>query len=182
MKKIILFCCVFFLVHEAVIVMDGLVDDKESQAQFGVIFGSKVNEDGSLSPRLKARLDKGYSLFQENVIEAFYVSGGLGKEGFQEGSVMAKYLEEQGVPNHLIQIDNQGTTTRRTALNFVRDNPGQSTALVVSQYFHVTRCKLAFKQVGISQVKGIACDHHEFRDAYSAFREFFGFYKYLLLY
>ena len=95
---------------------------------------------------------------------------------------MADYLVSKGVPMSLIKIDNKGVNTRSTAVNFAKNYPSESSAVIVTQYFHVTRCKLAFRQVGIENVKGVHCEHFELRDLYSAFREFVGFYKYLICY
>ncbi len=181
-KKIILLCLLFFLVHEIVIIADGLIDNKNPTARVAVILGSKVNTDGSLSDRLKARLDRGLQLYTDSMVTQLYVSGGLGKEGHYEGTVMKEYLQSKGVPGNSIKVDNNGVNTRSTALNFTKDYPSVSSAIVVTQYFHITRCKLAFRQVGVKNVKGVHCDHFEWRDPYSAFREFLGFYKYLFSY
>ena len=115
MKKIVLLFCVVFLVHEIVIISDGLIDDEVEKAKVAVIFGSKVNEDGSLSERLKARLDRGLVLLRDSLVTEIYVSGGLGKEGFYEGTVMSDYLVSKGVPKKFIKIDNEGMNTRSTA-------------------------------------------------------------------
>ncbi len=180
-RKIVIFLILVFLLHEVIIITDGLIDEN-SDAKVAVILGSKVNTDGSLSGRLKARLDKGLELYQDSVVSELYMSGGLGKEGFYEGTVMADYLISKGVPKNSIKIDNNGINTRNSALNFRRDYPAESKVIVVSQYFHITRTKLAFRQVGVKDVYGIHCEFFELRDPYSAFREFFGLYKYLVLY
>lgn len=180
-KRLFLFGFLFFAAHELVMITDGLQDEKGS-AEVAIILGSTVNEDGSLSPRLKARLDKGLQLYNDKRVSGIYVSGGLGKEGHYEGTAMAQYLVHEGAPSSTITIDNEGINTRSTALNFRRDFPEASQAIVVSQYFHISRCKLALRQVGIENVKGAHAEHFEWRDIYSSFREFFGFYKYLIYY
>tara|TARA_B110000211_G_C14050277_1_gene540894 strand:- start:605 stop:1165 length:561 start_codon:yes stop_codon:yes gene_type:complete len=181
-KRVTLILCAIFLLHEIIIISDGLIDDDISQVNVAVILGSKVNTDGSLSERLKARLDCGLKLYTDTLVKEIYVSGGLGKEGHYEGTVMAEYLISKGVPRTSVKVDNLGVNTRSTAVNFKKDYPSETVAIVVSQYFHITRCKLAFTQVGISNVMGVHCDHFELRDPYSSFREFFGYYKYLLKY
>lgn len=180
-KKAVWVLGIILLIHEVIIISDGLVDDIP-HAQVAVILGAQVNKDGQVSDRLKARLDRGLKLYKDSIIDEIYVSGGLGKEGYYEGTEMAKYLISNGVPHNRIKIDNQGINTRATVLNFSKDYPNQSSVIVVTQYFHIARCKLAFRQIGIKKVQGIHCDFFEFRDPYSAFREFFGYYKYLLFY
>lgn len=182
LKIVTLFLSLFFILHEIVIITDGLINDTPLEANVAVILGSKVNEDGSLSDRLKARLDKGLTLYADSLVKEIYVSGGLGKEGFYEGTVMADYLVSKGVPSNLIKVDNEGVNTRSTAVNFVRDYPLETSAITVTQYFHITRCKLAFRQAGVKNPKGVHAEIFELRDPYAAFREFFGYYKYLVCY
>lgn len=182
LKRVILFLFLIFFLHEIIIITDGLLDEDISQEKIAVVFGTKVNVDGSLSERLKSRLDKGYELFTDSLVKGIYVSGGLGKEGYYEGTIMADYLISKGVPRESIKIDNLGVNTRITVVNFKKDYPSETSVVIVSQYFHISRCKLAFRQVGVEDVIGVHCDHFEIRDAYSSFREFFGYYKYLIMY
>lgn len=181
LKKILIFLVLFVCVHEVIIISDGLIDNA-SKTRVAVIFGSKVNSDGTLSQRLKARLDAGLKLYKQGLVVELYVSGGLGKEGYYEGDVMADYLILNGVPKNVIQIDNKGTNTRHTALNFRKDYPSESSVILVTQYFHITRCKLAFIQLGIKDVTAVHAEIFEIRDVYSSLRELAGFYKYLIYY
>lgn len=168
----------WFLIHTFFIVADGSVDERE-KGDVGVILGSTVNADGTLSERIRKRLDKGVQLYRDSLI-GLVVSGGLGKEGFYEGTKKAEYLRAQGVPENKIIIDNAGITTAATARNFRRMNLKPGSVIVVSQYFHISRTKLAFRNEGYAHVKGVHADYFEARDLYSIIREFFGFYKYLL--
>ncbi|WP_040398659.1 YdcF family protein, partial [Cesiribacter andamanensis] len=68
------------------------------QADVAVIMGNTVHADGSLSPRLQARLDKGLALYRQKQVARLLVSGGLGKEGHWEATAMEAYLLQQGVP------------------------------------------------------------------------------------
>ncbi|MDB5013942.1 MAG: YdcF family protein [Daejeonella sp.] len=146
----------------------------------GVILGNKVNGDGSLSERLKKRLDKGIELYQDSAIKLVVVSGGLGKEGFYEGTKMSEYLVLNGVPKNKIIVDNLGITTEATAKNVRSMHLKGKSVTVITQYFHVTRTKLAFKNEGFTNVKGVHANYFEPLDFYSIVREFFGYYKYLL--
>lgn len=180
-KLIGVFILTFFLTHEIVILSDGLTDDN-ANFDVGVIFGNTVNRDGSLSPRLKARLDKGIELFNQQKVDRLFVSGGLGKEGHYEGTKMAEYLILNNIPDTTIIIDNSGNNTRATAENFKRTFPHVSSVVVVTQYHHVLRAKLAFRQIGINEVGSAHANYWEMRDFYSCFREFFAYYAYLIRY
>lgn len=81
----------WFITHSLYIVYDGLKETGQ-QADMTGVFGNKVNEDGTLSPRLKARLDKCIELYRKKQAKNILVSGGLGKEGYWEGTEMKKYL------------------------------------------------------------------------------------------
>lgn len=169
----------WFLVHLAIISIDGLTDEGKA-AEIAVVLGTTVNEDGSLSERLKARLDRSLILYEKGLVRQVFVSGGLGKEGHYEGDKMGEYLIEKGIPQEAILIDNQGNNTGLTAQNLLHEVPDVSSAVVVSQFFHISRCKLALRKAGVEDVSGAHAYYFEVRDFYSLFREFFGYYKYLL--
>jgi vancomycin permeability regulator SanA len=76
----LIFLC-WLLVHSIVIMSDGLKDEGH-HADYAVIFGNKVNTDGTLSERLEKRLECGLQLYQNKRVKGLIVSGGLGKEGF----------------------------------------------------------------------------------------------------
>lgn len=171
----------WFILHQIIIISDGLVDEKQI-SEVAVIFGNTVNKDGSLSPRLKARLDKGVQLYNSKKVSKLFVSGGLGKEGHLEGSKMAEYLISKDISENVIVIDNEGNNTRLTAVNFKKHFPEVKSVNLVTQYHHVSRAKLAFRQIGIETVNGSHAEYLEMRDVYSCFREFFAYYSYLIKY
>lgn len=169
----------FFLVSAIFIVADGL-NDEIHQADVAVVLGNTVNTDGNPSPRLQARLDKTLELYQKGFFANIIVSGGFGKEGFDEAIVMRQYLINKNIPAEAIHLDSAGNTTALTAKNsaeIMKLNNWRS-ALLISQYFHITRCKLAFAKYDISPVYSAHADFFEARDLYSLIREIIGFYSY----
>ena len=162
-------------------IVGGLTDEAE-KSDYAVVFGNTVNADGSLSARLQARVDKGLELYKTNKVSKLFVSGGLGKEGFKEGDKMAEYLMQHGVPAQNIIVDNQGDNTRKTIENFKAELGNDVSVVVVSQYFHLSRAKLAFRKNGYDHISGESPSFFELRDLYSSFREFFAYYKYWWLY
>lgn len=167
-------------VTQLVLIVDGLRDERIN-SEIAVILGSKVNEDGTLSPKLQARLDAGFQLYKDGIVSHVMVSGGLGKEGFYEGDKMAEYLILQGIPEDKITIDNYGDNTMKTAQNFARRFSKTTSVIVVSQFYHITRCKWAFRKVGFKKVSGVHCDYFEIWDVYGCIREFFEYYGYLMV-
>ncbi|PKP02974.1 MAG: YdcF family protein [Bacteroidetes bacterium HGW-Bacteroidetes-6] len=179
LKHIIRLLLLWFLIHETIIIVDGLRDEKVN-CEAAIIFGTTVNADGTLSTRLQARLDAGIELYNNKVVRKLFVSGGLGKEGFDEGTKMAEYLVSKGVSESDIIVDNNGNNTRETAENFVKQFPECESVIVVSQYFHISRAKLALRKVGVKNVYGVHAPIFEWRDLFSLGREFFAYYKYLI--
>ena len=108
------------------------------------------------------------------------VSGRNGKEGVDEATVMAEYLQNHAVPAENIIVDSEGKTTEKTVLNTVammKKNNFRS-VMVISQYFHISRAKLAFGKAGVAEIYSAHPNYFEMRDAYSIFREFFAYYSY----
>lgn len=174
---------VVFLITAISIVVDGL-QDQSRVSDVAVILGSKVNPDGTVSDRLAARLNKGVALYQEGKTKHIIVSGGTDQTGNNEAVVMKQYLVTKGIPENAILEDKQGINTWATARNSARlmHQHHFHSALIVSQYFHLTRSRLAFKRCNIAPVYTAPAEYSEWRDIYSTVREVVGFYYYLLAY
>ena len=154
------------------IVADGLGDDAR-RSDVGIVLGSKVELDGRPSARLAARLDKTVELYRAGLFPKVIVSGGLGKEGYDEATTMRDYLVARGVPAPAVIVDSDGVNTEATAKNsaaLMRER-GLKSAVVVTQYFHVTRTKLALRNNGVATVYSAHPRYVEWRDVYSTFRE-----------
>lgn len=170
-----------FILSAILIVVDGLRDDIHA-ADVAIVPGNTVEKDGRPSARLSARLDQTVALYRQGLFPDVIVSGGVGSEGFDEAEVMKRYLVENGVPEGSIHVDSGGATTHLTARNasrMMRENGWQS-ALVVSQYFHVPRMRLALKRSGVTPVFSAHAQYFERRDVYSIAREVVGYGAYLL--
>lgn len=181
LKRIFLLGVCWFLIHSVIVTVVGL-QNKPCTKQVAVVLGNKVNTDGSLSPRLKARLDKTLALYKQQQVQYIITSGGIGKEGQPEGTVMKQYLIAQGVPAQKIIADDFGNDTEASAANskYICDSLGMHNITIVSQYFHLLRSKMLFKKQGFAN-SCIASPHFfEWGDPYSLFREFVGYYVELI--
>lgn len=157
----------------AIILVDGLKDDTQA-SDVGIVLGSQVLPPGKPSRRLQARLDKTIELYKGGVYKHVIVSGGIGKEGFSEARVMADYLVDFGaIPREAILLDEMGNTTKDTALNSsaLMTRKGFESAVVITQYFHISRSKYALRQAGIKIVYSAHPEYFEWRDLYSIARE-----------
>ena len=177
-KYIITIFTVWFLAHLTYIILDGLTD-LNKKADLAVVLGNKVNEDGTLSERLKKRLECGLALYNNGRVKKILVSGGYGKEGFFEGTKMKDYLIKNKVSETDIILDNKGSNTIETVENTLklRDSLKFKSIIVVSQYFHLSRTKMLFRKRHFNEVSSVSPNYFEFRDLYSLTREFFAYYN-----
>jgi vancomycin permeability regulator SanA len=183
-RKILALLLVFplwFLAHVVYIVADGLTDEI-AKTDAAVVLGNTVERDGQPSARLQARLEKAVELYQKKLVGKIIVSGGFGAEGFEEADVMRSFLVGKNIPAEDIILDKDGYNTYKTAVNtraLMQANNFRSVT-IVSQYFHITRTRLAFQKLGIENISAAHANYFELRDVYSILREFTGFYTYLL--
>ena len=157
------------------------IHDEIGHADIALVLGSKVELDGTPSPRLRARLDRTIELYRAGWFPVILASGGTGKEGFDEAIVMRDYLVEHGIPLESVVVDSKGDTTyasTRNASEIVLQR-GITSVFVVTQYFHIPRSRLALKRFGVATVFSAHAHWFEWRDVYSAPRELVGFVQYL---
>ncbi|MDN5726322.1 MAG: YdcF family protein [Propionibacteriales bacterium] len=169
------------LLATGALLVDGLTDD-DPRADVAVVLGNRIEPDGTPSPQLLIRLERTLELWRRGDVAAVLVSGATGVEGFDEAQMMADWLIVRGIPTRAVVVDNQGWTTRATAQNaaaIMRDH-GWRRAVVVSQYFHVPRSKLALRQAGVDEVGGVHATRFLWRDLYSVPREVIGYVSYAL--
>lgn len=185
MKKVLIYFAIIVIswltLHTIVLLFVGLHDTAE-QADAIVIFGNKVETNGTPSKRLQSRLDQGATLYKKDLAPLIIVSGGFGKEGYDEADVMKAYLVERGIPEEVIIEDGDGITTYATAKNvkMIAEEHDIKSIIVVTQYHHILRARFAMKQFGFDPVHSShARMVPEVRDFYSIPREIVGLYSYL---
>ncbi|MCP4111882.1 MAG: YdcF family protein [Desulfobacteraceae bacterium] len=181
LKLILVICLCIFLTPVVCLVIDGHWDNYE-KSDIGVVLGNKVNSDGTLSPRLKGRLDKALELYKNQVFDKIIVSGGIGIEGADEAAAMKKYLITKGVPEKSVIRDSKGVNTYSTAKyvrNYMQNNHCKD-VVIISQYHHISRIRLAFHRFGIKKVTSAHADYYEWRDPLTILRELAAYCYYLI--
>jgi len=159
----------------------GLRDDIRL-VDVAVVLGNHVFGDGTPSPRLAARLECAIDLYRRHLFQFVIVSGGISSSGVDEATTMAAYLRDAGLPTTAIVEDPLGINTAATARNtaaWMRAN-GAYRALVISQYFHIARIQLAFRQNGIMRTAHAHAAYWGWRDIYLLFREIAAFGRYAM--
>ena len=183
LKIIVLTLLSWFLIHCIYTIADGL-NRFSGKADVAIVLGTIVRRDGSVAPILQGRLDKALVLYKKNQVEKIVVSG-EDDDAVSQGAAMQKYLIEHGVDSNDIFVDNSGDNTYLTAKNFIELNKQHSfsSAVVVTNFYHVTRCKYIFKKLGYKNISGDCSERFTWRDDLNGIlREFAAFYKYILVY
>lgn len=180
--QLILMCMVLVIyVLTMLYIIIGGLKDHLFKADLIVVLGTKVELDGKPSQGLQARLNEAIQVYQQGVAPRILVSGGKGKEGYSEPRVMADYLIAHGIPQQVIFEDEEGFNTRATAQNtlqYMRDHHLKS-VIIVTQYFHIPRTRLAFKDEGIQDIGQASPLYMSWRDFFSVPREMLGYPAYL---
>jgi vancomycin permeability regulator SanA len=164
LKTVLLVGLLLGLSMAVYIAIDGLTDELRP-VDVAVVPGNRVDPDGQPSPWLKTRLDRTVELYRQGLFANVIVSGGLGSEGFDEAAVMMDYLVSAGIPKSRILIDSGGADTYATAVNAaaLMDAHGWKSAMVVSQYYHVPRTRLALQRCGLQTVYGAHAEGFTYR-------------------
>lgn len=174
-------------IHITYICIDGL-NDSHGKADVAIILGNAVFPDGRLSPWLQGRVDAALKLYREGRVKKIFASGGVAMSpdegGYPEGDAMRNYLVAHGVPAGDVIADNYGRNTYLTAKDFIAWN-GQyhyTSAIVVSQFYHITRSKYILRKLGFINVGNATSRDFRWADVVSTLREVPAFYKYVLAY
>lgn len=134
-----------------------------------VILGAGIWGDKP-SPMLEDRLLEGINLYKTGVVDKILVTGDHGTNGYDEVSVMKKYIMEHGIPSEDIFMDHAGFSTYesiyRAKAIFDVDN-----AIIVTQEYHLYRALYIANELGIN-VLGAPSDPRQYAgQAYRELRE-----------
>ncbi len=124
--------------------------DYRREADVAVVFGARVFANGQLTTSLEDRVRTAAGLYTDGLVDMLIMSGGVGESGHDEAEVMRDRAIEFGVPERAIVVDHEGFDTDRTAANTVPlfESDGSTRVLVVSQFYHLPRIKMAYRAAG----------------------------------
>lgn len=126
----------------------GIASDETADCIF--VPGAAIWRNRKPSDALEYRLQHALDLYKQGRAPVIVVAGG-GQGNYAEAEVMAEWLVERGVPPTAIIKETTSNTTRENAENAapMMQRRGLKTALVSTQWFHVTRASLCLRQQGI---------------------------------
>lgn len=134
----------------AYIAIDGSRDRGE-HADAALVLGFALADDGSARPQLVGRIAHAVDLYKRGVVAKLVLSGGVGKNGHTEASVMRDLALAAGVPPDALVLDEDA---RSTIENFACARPlldrlGAHSVLVVTEPWHMTRAMLLARRHGL---------------------------------
>ena len=157
--------------------------DYRRRADCAIVLGAAVWDDGTASLALADRVNEGIRLWREGLVDRLVMTGGTGRNGWSEPRVMKRMAIAAGVPAGAVFIDEDGLDTFRSAegCRRVMDREGLSTALLVSHYYHLARCRMVFALAGIDcHTVPARMSRRLAREPWFVLRECAGFIAYLL--
>ena len=121
-----------------------------------VVLGCAVRPDGTPSPMLAERLDKGVELYENGAAPKLLLSGDNGQVEYNEVITMGNYALEKGVPAQDIFLDYAGFSTYESMYR-AKEIFQAEKILIVTQKYHLHRALYIAKAMGLDAY-GVACD------------------------
>lgn len=122
--------------------------DYRRPANVAVVLGARVMPSGALSGSLEDRVQTSVDLYRQGLVETLIMSGGIDANGIDEAAAMRARAVSLGVPPDRVLTDNAGVNTDATVANTCAMIEQDESVLVVSQFYHLPRIKLAYQSVG----------------------------------
>ncbi|HEY4539117.1 MAG TPA: ElyC/SanA/YdcF family protein [Faecalibacter sp.] len=150
-----------------------------SKYRVGVVYGAKLNKDGSPGIYLKDRLDTALDLYFKGKINVIILSGERLNEDFNEIDVMEKYILSNGVPIEHTYLDTGGLDTYSTVYR-VKNIFQFDEVIYITQNFHLTRATFLGLLMGVDCI-GFNADRSKYKNLNEhKFREVFANIKAML--
>jgi uncharacterized SAM-binding protein YcdF (DUF218 family) len=121
-----------------------------------VIFGAAVWRGGQPSPSLRRRVAYGAAAAHADPDDMVFCSGGVGRFGPSEASLMAQLLAQAGIDPARIVLDEASLDTLQNvvaASRFIRAE-GLDGALVCTDRYHLPRVRMLFAALGVASEPG----------------------------
>jgi uncharacterized SAM-binding protein YcdF (DUF218 family) len=118
-----------------------------------LIFGAAVRPGGKPSVTLQRRVEAAISRAKGHPDARFVPTGGIGRFGPSEASVMAALLMKSGIHSDRILLEDTGTDTlssARAIRRLLREHPSKGRILVATSAYHLPRCLTLLCLLGIA--------------------------------
>ena len=141
---------VSFIAIQGIILHGMRADPEAADAEYLLVLGARVYEDGRPSAALAARLDTAYDFMQEHTEVTAILCGGQGSnEPCPEAEAMYDYMVAKGMDADRLLLEDKSSNTIQNIENaraLIGD--GHKTAVVTSDY-HLARARVLMERGGL---------------------------------
>lgn len=141
---------VSFIAIQGIILHGMRADPEAADAEYLLVLGARVYEDGRPSAALAARLDTAYDFMQEHTEVTAILCGGQGSnEPCPEAEAMYDYMVDKGMDADRLLLEDKSSNTIQNIENaraLIGDE--HKTAVVTSDY-HLARARVLMERGGL---------------------------------
>ncbi len=128
--------------------------------RIAIVFGAGLTREGYPTAILRDRVETATQLYFAGKVQKLLMSGDNRFENYNEPGAMRDYAVSLGVPAEAIVVDYAGRRTYDTCYR-AKAIFGLSTALLVTQPFHLPRALFECNALGV-QASGVAADNRHY--------------------
>ncbi len=131
-----------------------------------LVLGSAVWPGERPSPSLAARTRHAIALFKAGYADHVILCGGLGKNPPTEAEAMRRIMAAAGIPNEALVLEDTSHSTEENLEHAkqIMQERGWTTALIVSDPFHLLRAKIIASDMGMVAFASPADDSPTYTD------------------
>lgn len=127
-----------------------------------LVLGARVYPGGTMSPRLRDRVEQGICVLEAGKTKPILLSGDGRGEYYDEVEAMQRYCLLRGVDKEMIWGDPLGLSTYQSMLR-ARDVYGLGRIVIVTQRYHLYRAVYLARSLGIDAY-GVSADLRPYSD------------------
>ncbi len=125
-----------------------------------LVLGCGVRDDGTPSPMLADRLQRGVSLYQLQAAPKLLMTGDHGREEYDEVNTMKKYALDCGIDGADVFMDHAGFSTYESMYR-AKEIFQAEKIIIVTQQYHLYRAVYIAEQLGL-EAYGVASDYRSY--------------------
>ena len=122
-----------------------------------LVLGCGVYKDGTPSPMLRDRLERGIELYKAGAAPKIIMSGDHGTEDYDEVNTMKQYAIDAGVPSEDIFMDHAGFSTYESVYR-AKEIFCAKNVIIVTQEYHLYRALFLAEKLGL-KAYGVSSDY-----------------------
>jgi vancomycin permeability regulator SanA len=137
-----------------------------------VVLGGILSSESTMNQWTKARVDLAVSVYQNEAQVRQIILSGKGPRSRSEASVMGDYLYANGIPQHVVRLEEESMSTVQNAIftyKKLKETSFPKKILLVTNQFHLDRALAWFNLIFANTntvIEGVAADNRGFTEEY----------------